>query len=233
MQIITERNKTFWELELEAFETFLLNNDEQLEKRLPTLLSWRFLKPQWSLVCLAFFVIGRHVIAFLFGIHPDFLSFFPLEVLFGLLGFVFAGICLVTTITRVLRRHSFVSYALIWIIITALNFIPGIIPSAAGAVVSLVFAGPQQVVEEGRYLLADYEASKDVNCDYAFPPCGQTTDYPPAIRRLNPVYIRVTSEYVLIKKFGIGDVAGFIVYPSGTNPEGIKLIDGLYWTDAW
>ncbi len=201
--------------------------------KLRTYLSWWLLKRHWPIVCLFFFIIGRHLLAFLLGIHPAFMSLFPLQVLLGFLGFVFSAICLVTTVIRVLRRQSFILYFFIWIVIAALNLVPGIIPSAAGAVTSLVLAGPQQVVEEGRHLIAIYESPEGINCELTYPPCNQTTDYPPAIRRLNPVYVRVTSEYVLIKKFGLGDTAGFMIYPSGTNPKGIKLIDGLYWIDAW
>lgn len=201
--------------------------------KLRTYLNRQFFRRHWPIVGLAFCIIGGHFTAFLLGIHPVFMSLFLLGALLKLSGFVFIIICLITTVIRVFRRQSFATYSLSWALIAALNFIPGIIPSAAGAMITLIFAGPQQVVEEGRNLITNYETPKNINCDYTFPVCGQTTEYPPAIQRLNPVYITVTSEYVLIKKFGLGDVAGFMIFPSGTNPDGIKLIDGLYWIDSW
>lgn len=200
---------------------------------LRTYLSPRFVRLHWPAVSLAFFMMGRHLIAFLIGIHPSFASYFPIGILFWLLGFVLSVICLVTTVIRILRRQPFLRFSLAWVFLAALNLIPGIIPSAAGAVTSLLFAGPEQVVEEGRELLNTYQSSDDLDCDVAIPPCGQTTDYPPAIRRLNPVYVRVTRDYVLIKKFGFGDIAGFLIYPSGVTPGGMRLIDGLYWIDSW
>lgn len=60
------------------------------------------------------------------------------------------------------------------------------------------------------------------------------TDHLPAIRRLHPVRVNVTEHGVYIKKFGISDFAGFIVTAEGAQAnDGVKIINGLYWTDAW
>lgn len=193
--------------------------------------SW-LTRKNWLLNLLAFFICGNLILSFLLGFHPYFSSFFLVELVFWLLGFILSIVCFIVSLRKLFKREPILHFTIAWLLLTFLNFIPGAYSSAAGAMTAIYLAGSEQVVEEGRLLLQNYQRLENVNCDYAFPPCGQTTEYTPAIERVYPIYIRVTDDYVLIKKFGFGDFAGFLIYPDGVDPPGIKLRDGLYWIDA-
>ncbi len=182
---------------------------------------------------LTLIVLAKILISFLLGFHPFFASFIPIGILLWLVGFLLAGICLIFSLRKAIRRQTFMRFTGVWLSLAFLNLMPGIFASATGSMIALYLAGPEQVVAEGRELIRNAQLAEAGNCEIAYPGCGQIMEHPPAITRVHPVYVRVTDEYVLIKKFGIGDVAGFKIYPEGINPPGIRLRDGLYWIDAW
>ena len=61
------------------------------------------------------------------------------------------------------------------------------------------------------------------------------TDLPPAIASLDPIYAALHSEgLVFLKMQGMGDAAGFYVFPEGKTPAPDDALyervgDGIYW----
>ncbi len=98
---------------------------------------------------------------------------------------------------------------------------------------TLVIAGPDKVIQEGRELIQIYQSAQDEDPEAINSSCVQLKKVPPSIGRVYPAWVRVCQDRVIIKKFGIGDIAGFLIYPEDVEPGGIKLFDGIYWTDAW
>ena len=62
----------------------------------------------------------------------------------------------------------------------------------------------------------------------------EIVNYPPAIKRLHPIYVVVSGRQLEIKEEGMGDWAGFIITIDPTDDRAstgqkIKICDYLYW----
>jgi hypothetical protein len=191
------------------------------------------IRRHWPIVTLAAFASCKQIQSFLIGLSPSFIDLFLLGVLFWSLGIILSGVCLLIAIRRVFNRKPIIRYGLIWGFFTALNMVPGIFASATGAVTTLLVVGPQEVVSQSRILMESYEQDQNSDCSREYPPLAILNSYPQALQRLNPAWVRVNCDYVVVKKFGIGDVAGFVVVREGVTPVGIRLFEGIYWIDAW
>lgn len=144
--------------------------------------------------------------------------------IFWLVGWCISFVCFIVILKLVLTKNSHSGFTIIWLILTALHYIPGVYTGFVGSMIALYIAGPEQIVIESRELI---NCSNSRNYIY-------DEKYPPAIERLHPQDILIShSSHLEIRKFGLGDFAGFIVFCDDdvkvNESSGIKIIDGLYW----
>jgi len=182
-----------------------------------------------ALVLFASLVTMRTAIAFLSGVHPSFFRLFDIQCIshqiasiVGSIGLIVSGF-LVLAGMPAFKAKPFTKNAMIWLLLAWVNSLPGGIPARISAVTALYIAGPAQVIAESRELVENCADSR----------CGLVEGFPPAIGRVHPLVVYASDEFVTIKKYGLGDFAGFIVYPENKGEEryGIRLYDTLYWAD--
>lgn len=182
-----------------------------------------------TLILFSTIVAVHTAIAFLLGVHPFFFWLFDVQCIgkeiasiVGPIGLLVSGFLALTKVST-FKTRFFIRCTTIWLLLALISSLSGGIPSRIGAIVALCIAGPAQVITESRELME--------NC--ADSPCGLVEDFPTAIGRVHPGVVYATDELVTIKKYGLGDFAGFVVYPEDQSEKryGIRLYDTLYWVD--
>ncbi len=179
------------------------------------------------LVCLLAFSFIHILSSFLLGVSPAWFALFPVGALAMLAAWGSCAISIIYSLSLAVRRERFMK-----LLVPALLLIyplskPGIYYSRAGALWAANRAGTAQIVTEARKLIED--------CRKANLPSGEVRHieaFPPALKALRPCWIWASRDRVLIKKFGLGDFAGFVIVPSGASCSGTQLSEGLYWQDA-
>jgi hypothetical protein len=95
--------------------------------------------------------------------------------------------------------------------------------------------GADKIVQEGRALLAIDRVWTDRDSLWE-----EVEDAPSALRRLHGS-VRVCRDReseeivilsVVVKMYGLGDFAGFRILPEGQKSHGLRVADGLYWSDT-
>lgn len=183
----------------------------------------------------------EYVSGFLLGYNPAFAAAFVLEVICWLSFLVGMIATLIVIVWSLFKKRACPQLLVGWIILLVF-YVPirnyrRLDPSVVGAITALNVAGSEQVVQEGRQLMEtwkpDLEKQRLHEPNDPLPPSIQIKpqDIPPAIARLHPGWVLVTEDKVAIKKYGLGDFAGFYIFPSNQTSRGIKLRDGLYWVD--
>jgi hypothetical protein len=175
------------------------------------------------------------VCGFLVGFYPPFFWLFLLELLAGLMCIVGAIAALVMTVGAVSKGQPVIRFVIVWVFVGLVGVLPGFIPSAFGAIMRAKVIGTDKIVQEGRAILAIDRgwADKDI-------PWEEVEDAPPALRSLRGS-VRVcrdresddkAASSVVVKMYGLGDFAGFRIVPDGQKCRGLRVADGLYWSDT-
>lgn len=175
------------------------------------------------------------VCGFLVGYYPPFFWLFLLELVAGLMCIVGAIAALVMTGRAVSKGQSVIRFVIVWFFVGLVGVLPGFIPSALGAIMRAKVIGTEKLVQEGRAILASDRVwtDRDISWEYVENP-------PPALRSLHGS-VRVCRDgeskeivlsCVVVKMFGLGDFAGFRIVPVGQNAHGLRVAEGLYWSDA-
>jgi len=173
--------------------------------------------------------IGGHVIFLLIGYHPYFFGFWFCAAILLLIGVVVGIASFIVIVVWAVKRKPFVKIAVAWVILACSYLVPGIYYEAAGSMMALTFAGPNQVVIEGRSLAQECQEQQTPQ------DCRQLAVNYPTVMKINPQFIWVDEDGVLVieKLHAFGDSAGFLIYPENQEPlDGngtIKIRDGLFW----
>ncbi len=142
-------------------------------------------------------------------------------------------LCLAVTIFCLVKRRPALKFSIAWILLAILNYAalsPAIVLIKAGAIYRVHQIGSDEVVKEGQELIQKYKDSSNETNEY------EIVNYPPAIKRLHPIYVEVYGRQLEIKKEGMGDWAGFIITldkntTDGRALAGQKICDYFYWYD--
>jgi|GEM_PF-3195027 len=151
--------------------------------------------------------------------------------------FVF-GVLLIAFIVISITRKKLYKNQIISLAVALLSFI--FISSRAldvGAISSLKFSGEKQVLADAKNLIELHKKQLEAKKDEAAPlePYIEVpiNELPAAIKKLSPLWVRVYEKEVIVKKFGFGDVFGFLITPEDKNPEGLyRISKGIYWIDG-
>lgn len=175
------------------------------------------------------------VCGFLVGYYPPLFWLFLLEVVAGLMCIVGAIAALVMTVREVGKGQPVIRFVIVWVFVGLVGVLPGFIPSALGAIMRAKVIGTEKLVQEGRAILASDRvwADRDIYWEYVENP-------PPALCSLHgSVRVcrdrdsdKIVLSCIVVKMYGLGDFAGFTIVPEGQKSHGLRVADGLYWSDA-
>ena len=139
-------------------------------------------------------------------------------------------------VVAVRRREPFARFILVWILAGAIGILPCFLPSVLGGITRAKVIGTGRIVQEGRSILAIHDEPWGNDAAWQ-----SVDDPPPALRRLHGAAVRVFRDprseepktwYIEVKMYGLGDFAGFhIVREDEESPVGLRIADGLYWSD--
>ena len=175
------------------------------------------------------------VCGFLVGYYPPLFWLFLLEVIAGLMCIVGAIAAFVMTVSAVNKGQPVIRFVIVWVIVGLVGVLPGFIPSAFGAIMRAKVIGTDKIVKEGRAILASDRLWADRHISWE-----EVEDAPPALRNLHgSVRVcrdreskKIVLSCVIVKMYGLGDFAGFTIVPEGQKSHGLRVADGLYWSDA-
>ncbi len=147
------------------------------------------------------------------------------------------GVALIAFIVISITRKKLYKNQIIslLIVLLLLIFTP---PKAlyAGAVSSLKIAGEKQILAEAKILMELHKKQLEKNKDKDAPLESYVevppNELPKAMKKLSPLWVRVYKKEVIVKKFGLGDVSGFLITADDKNAGGLyKISKGIYWVD--
>lgn len=189
-------------------------------------LSWVLALAAWAkLLC-----------GFMAGYHPPFFWLFLVEALASLVCIIGAVASLIITISACRKGTGpGVWFATVSILAGMIGILPGFIPSAFGAITRAKVVGTESLVREGRTILATHPALAEGSRQWekvspALPALSSLHGLVRVVRAPEPMGNRLSR--VVVKMYGFGDFAGFTIVPEGQESEGLRIADGLYWSDA-
>lgn len=174
------------------------------------------------------------ICGFLVGYYPPLFLLYFVEGGASLVCILGAMVSLVITIAMVRRGLPAVRFAIVWVVAVIVGILPGFLPSAFGAITRARVVGTDNLVQEGRTILATHPAWSD-NLRLS----EEVGTTPPTLRRLHgsvrvfrdPESTDVVLSHIVVKMYGLGDFAGFTIVPAGQESDGLRIVDGLYWSD--
>lgn len=185
-------------------------------------------KTNRSLLVLFFLIVINWLCGLLWGYSIKFFILYPVNLLciVGILAYTIISSLYLSQLALKKGKIYFSSIKL-FILIFIFFILPRInlwfSPPVAGSLFALYRADPSLVVKEGKQLISEYQPLEDL-------PFNKIKNIPPAIKQLDPIWIRAYKDKVLIKKYGLGDFSGFIIaYDPSIEIEGVKLKEDLYW----
>jgi hypothetical protein len=161
------------------------------------------------------------------------------------------ALCFCFTLWFIIKRQTKTVFTLSWILLFILGQIPKGHFDTLGAVLSILNANPEQVVQDARALANEYKPMTHFGYPHRYPlndplPPDQL---PESIRSIHIGGVLILDDYVLIEKHGLqGVFRGFVVFKKGSDLWEheksitlqnscndcwkIRIIEGLYWYHA-
>ena len=172
------------------------------------------------------------VCGFLVGYYPPFFWLFLVEAVAGLMCIVGAIAALVVSVREISKGQPVIRFVIVWVFVGLVGVLPGFIPSACGAIMCAKVIGTDKIVQEGRAILASDRvwADRDIYWEKVENPPPALSSLQGAVRVYRDT--KVVISCVEVKMYGFGDFAGFTIVPEGQKAHGLRVAEGLYWSDA-